>query len=77
MFRRNVSPAAALTPDVGRLSEFYRPSGIVLCHVDPLLSNGHDLSHYMTAVTRQRLVNSNRKTVFVRYPCRDVINRAS
>jgi hypothetical protein len=37
---------------------------IILWHVDPLLGNDREISNYTTAVTRQRLVNSNRGTVF-------------
>jgi hypothetical protein len=35
-----------------------------LWHAYPLLGNDHEISRYATAITRNRLVNSNRKTVF-------------
>jgi hypothetical protein len=36
----------------------------ILWHVDPLLGNDREIKNYVTAVTSQRPVKSNRRTVF-------------
>jgi hypothetical protein len=69
-FHYHLHKSPLLIPIVSRLIQSIPPhhislrSILILWHVDPLLGNDSEIINYLTAITRQQPIKSNREMVF-------------